>query len=67
VWWFTQTIPSVAKEIAYAAYDGHAWTSWWATVPSPLSVTSRIRSVAAIAKMPSLKVSSRAVPFTRPV
>ena len=64
VWWLTQTMPSVRNEIAYAAYDGHSAISWCATEPSPLKVMSRISSVAAIAKTPSLKVSRRAVSFT---
>src|SRR4051812_6070518 len=63
VWWFTQTIPRVRNEIAYAAYDGHSARSWCATDPSWLSPSSRISNVAAIANTPSLKVSRRAVSF----
>ena len=64
VWWFTHMIPIVTKLAAYATYEGQmcvscAPRSWalrgiWAS-------TLRISSVAAIAKTPSAKVSSRAV------
>src|SRR4051812_3586855 len=62
-WWFSHMIPIVTKLTAYARYDGHACErfagSW--TAPSTL----RISSVAAIAKTPSAKVSSRAIRLAR--
>src|SRR5581483_5516902 len=60
-WWLIHMIPIVAKASAYAAYDGHACRSCEVSDPAPSGRTSRMRSVAAIAKTPSLNVSSLAV------
>src|SRR6266516_1923623 len=46
-------MPIVKKLTEYAAYDGHACTRLCDSEPPPVTVTLRIRSVAAIARMAS--------------
>src|SRR5215471_6526646 len=65
-WWFTQMIPIVRNETAYAAYCGHECASAWPSLPPSASTdTSMISRVAAIAKTPSANVSSRPVDTRR--
>src|SRR4051812_17334311 len=61
-WWFTHMIPIVTNETAYAAYWGHAEArAAPSSFPCASTETLMISSVAAIAKTPSAKVSSRVV------
>ena len=61
-WWLIHIVPIVAKLTTYAASLGQAVRSWRASDcdSSPLTFTSRISRVMAMANTPSLNASSRA-------